>query len=94
MAVATAPKNEEREVFARTPSPQLDENGVVLRCDIPSCNQIAPYKASKSNSEGDDLVLFLCGHHARKQAEAMITKGWNVTPAHYATYGVEATAKA
>lgn len=88
MPTATAPKNEEREVFARTPAPQLDENGVVIRCDM-SDNQEAPYKAQKG-----DLVIYLCGHHARKQGPALTEKGWTITPEHYASYGAEGVATA
>jgi hypothetical protein len=90
---ATAPKNDEPEVFARTPAAQLDENGVMIRCDS-SDDQPAPYLAVKQNTDGSELKIYLCGHHARKQGPALEAKGWIITPEHYASYGIEVSDKA
>lgn len=45
-------------------------------CD--ECGVIAVFKA-----ESDGLELNFCGHHVRKNAEALITKGFKITPENY-----------
>jgi len=80
MALATADRkndNEEREVFARTPEIQRDENNMPARCEVG--DQFAPYVATKGEQR-----LYFCGHHVRASATGLTEKGWTITPDSYA----------
>jgi hypothetical protein len=75
-------ENNMPERFARVETAQLDEHGVVIRCDS-SDDQPAPYKITKT-VDGTEKTMFLCAHHTRRQADALLAQGWVITPDTYA----------